>query len=62
MLVISRRKSEKTIVRIPPSTEPQEVVIQIIRPGGGGLVRLGFEAPRSISIVREEIAETGRAA
>lgn len=62
MLVISRKKNQRTFVRIPPSSEPQTVVIQIIRPGGGGLVRLGFEAPAAIEIVREEIAGTGRAA
>lgn len=61
MLVISRKKHEKVIVEIPPSDVPRTLVLQVIRCGGAP-IRLGFEGPEEIRILRSELQGKGRAA
>jgi carbon storage regulator CsrA len=51
MLVLSRRKGEATILETA-----EGVVIRLTVEGARGPVRLGFEAPRSVAIFREEVA------
>jgi carbon storage regulator len=50
MLVLSRRVNEKIVI------PDLDITIQVvsIRPG---VVRLGIEAPRDVSILREELCE-----
>lgn len=54
MLLLTRRKAQHILIRIPPSTEHREVRILTsdLQPH---CVRLGFEAPDEIEIVREEL-------
>jgi carbon storage regulator len=47
MLVLSRKESEQLIIN-------ENIVITVVRIAGGG-VRLGIEAPREVSIRREEL-------
>ncbi len=48
MLVLSRKPGEKILIG-------EDVVVTIVRIGPN-TVRIGIEAPRSMNIVREEIA------
>ena len=52
MLALTRRVSEKFIIG-------NNIVITIVRVEGGQ-VRVGIDAPRDVSIVRDEIAEPKR--
>lgn len=47
MLVLSRKESERLVI-------DENIVITVVRIAGGG-VRLGIEAPREVSIRREEL-------
>lgn len=51
MLVVSRKVNETVICTIPPSTETRTLEVKIVRTTGEN-VRLGFDAPSDISIVR----------
>lgn len=52
MLVLSRRRDEKVLVKVPGLEEEIEVtVVQI----DSSRVRLGFKAPESVTILREEL-------
>lgn len=52
MLVLSRRRDEKILVQVPGVVEPIEVtVVQI----DASRVRLGFNAPESVTILRSEL-------
>jgi carbon storage regulator CsrA len=52
MLVLSRRRDEKVLVKVPGLEEEIEVtVVQI----DASRVRLGFKAPESVTILREEL-------
>lgn len=59
MLVVTRRTNEETVIEIPPSSKTRTMRLRIIR--AAGTVRLGFDAPRDIEIVRDN-AKKGRAA
>lgn len=65
MLVLSRDVQEEVRLKIPPSSDEQEVIVKYIR--GAGKIRIGFDAPPEINIFRPETRdgddhETGRAA
>lgn len=51
MLVIARKRSER--IRIG-----DDVVITIVHIGANN-VRVGIEAPRSVTVLREELSENG---
>ncbi len=54
MLVLSRRRDERILVRVPGIDEKIEVtVVQI----DSSRVRLGFTAPNSVTILRSELTE-----
>ncbi|MFO0879617.1 MAG: carbon storage regulator [Gemmataceae bacterium] len=53
MLVLSRRLDEKIVLPTVPA------VIKVIS-AQSGLVRLGIEAPTSVPILREELAQAGK--
>lgn len=54
MLVLTRRVSEKFIIG-------KDIVITIVRVEGGQ-VRVGIDAPKEVSVVRAEIAESKKMA
>ena len=54
MLVLSRKAGERILIG-------EDVVINIVRIGPN-TVKIGIEAPKSVSIVREELCETVAAA
>jgi carbon storage regulator len=52
MLVLSRRKDEKIFVQVPGVEEPIKItVVQI----DSSRVRLGFDAPPEVTILRSEL-------
>jgi carbon storage regulator len=52
MLVLSRRRDEKVLVKVPGLEEEIEVtVVQI----DSSRVRLGFKAPTNVTILRQEL-------
>lgn len=60
MLVLSRKESESVMIYVPPSTETQIIQIDIPKILAGSVgksprIRLGFEADKSIRIIRKEI-------
>ena len=57
MLVLSRRRDEAIVIRNRFGAEIRLIVVDV----RGNKVRLGFEAPPEISIVREEVRKPGAA-
>lgn len=57
MLVLSRDKWQSVVIRVPPSTEPTEIVVAVVDVRGGDYpkARLGFEAPKETVIHRREV-------
>lgn len=58
MLVISRAREERFVIKVPPSDREQVIVVQVcdVR---GDKVRLGIAADRSIKVLREELRDRG---
>lgn len=61
MLVLSRRKEEKIIITVPPSSVEQKIEVVIVDVSGAvdvmdRRVRLGFDADPEVEIWRKEIA------
>ena len=52
MLVLSRRRDEKIVVKVPGMEEEIEVVVVQI---DQNRVRLGFTAPDQVTILRQEL-------
>ena len=57
MLVLSRRRDEAIVIRNRFGVEIRVLVVDV----RGNKVRLGIEAPRDVSIVREEAQKHGAA-
>jgi len=55
MLVLSRKEGERIVIAVPPSGSETLVAVQVCKVRGETRVRLGFEAPREVAILREEI-------
>jgi len=51
MLVLSRRKDESVIIRLPDGTTIQVMITAV----HGDKVRIGFNAPKEVIILREEV-------
>ena len=49
MLVVSRKVGERILIG-------DRIVVTVVKVGSGG-VRIGIEAPKEMSVVREELAE-----
>ena len=52
MLVLSRKVGERILVG-------DQVTITVVRITGGG-VRIGIEAPKELSVIREELKDSNR--
>lgn len=60
MLVLKRASGERVRLTVPtPSGEPIEVVVTVLDVDGGR-VKLGFEAPTNVKILRGELEEIAR--
>ena len=55
MLVLARTTGEGIVIRIPGYEVP--IVIRVVQAGDSKYIRLGFEAPVDIDIIREEMCE-----
>ena len=58
MLILSRKTDETIVIRVPPSglwTEIRVLIVEI--KSGKDTTRLGFTAPKAVTIHREEIQE-----
>lgn len=56
MLVLSRKPREEVFIDIPPSAEPQRVIVSVESRGVTN-VRLGFAGPRTVRFMRPEVLE-----
>jgi len=56
MLVLSRKQSELVVIRVPPSSETQEIKV-LVTEICGDVALMGFDAPRAVTIHREEVQE-----
>lgn len=54
MLVLSRKKGEGIVIKVPPSKEEQVVNIAVVEIRGDK-VRLGVDAQREVSVHRDEV-------
>jgi carbon storage regulator len=54
MLVLSRKKNEEIVVHLEGQPEPLRIMVVAIR---GDKVRLGLEAPKSVTVHRREVWE-----
>ena len=57
MLVLSRKFGERVVIRRSPGEPEGEIVLMILRRNRDGSIRLGFEAPADVRILREELLE-----
>ncbi len=55
MLVLQLTESQKVILTIPPSTTEQRVEVTMVQVRGKFSARIGFDAPKEIKILREEL-------
>lgn len=56
MLILGRKAGEKVILTLEKPLEAGSTIeVCFSSLGYGGIVRLGFEAPESVSIAREEL-------
>ncbi len=53
MLVLHRTQNQKVFIDVPPSTEPTRIEVQVVDIMGIA-TRLGFTAPRAVSITRDD--------
>jgi carbon storage regulator len=56
MLVLSRHRDESIIIEVPPSTEPQKIVITVVDVRGDK-VRIGCTGNKDVPIHRAEVYE-----
>jgi sRNA-binding carbon storage regulator CsrA len=54
MLVLSRLCGERIVVTVPPSPQPQTVIVCVVDTNRGK-ARIGFEASRDVCVDREEV-------
>lgn len=59
MLLLGRREQEKAFIDVPPSDTPTRIEVLVVDMQRGK-VRLGFTAPRSVAIHREELLPQSR--
>jgi carbon storage regulator CsrA len=52
MLALSRRVGESIVIELPGG---DVVIVKVVSVGGGKTVRLGFDAPDDVEIMRAEV-------
>jgi carbon storage regulator CsrA len=58
MLVLSREINTGIVLQLPTGETVDVMVVDVRDDGHSKQVRLGFEAPRQVAILRAEVAET----
>ena len=53
MLILTRRRNEETVIRTPDGIEISVFVVSL----NGDKVKLGFEAPKAVSVHRREVQD-----
>lgn len=56
MLVLNRKSGETVTVTVPPSSEPTRVQVTLVDIRHGK-ARIGFAAPKSVAIHRQEVQD-----
>jgi len=57
MLVLSRKDQQRTLIQIPgPAGQPVKIWVTVIQ-SMNNKVRLGFDAPPEVLILREEVID-----
>lgn len=56
MLVLSRRKDESIVIRVPPSDKVTEIVVALVEIRGDKS-SLGIQAPDEVKVNRAEVQE-----
>lgn len=60
MLVLSRKENQSIRLTVKPSETPTEIILVVVNERDErGYVRLGFEAPQSVHILRTELIPAG---
>lgn len=54
MLILTRDQGQTTTITVPPSTKPTVIGVRYVDLKSGGRIRLGFSAPPSVGIQRNE--------
>lgn len=54
MLILTRNKEQKILIKVPPSDVEQQIVLKHCGFNQEGEVRFGIDAARSIEVVRIE--------
>ena len=54
MLMLTRREGDAVVIDVPPGPEAQRIVVHYVRDKGGN-ARWGFDADRSVRIMRAEL-------
>lgn len=54
MLILARYSGDEVVITVPPSSEASSIVVKVLK----GSVKLGFEAPDQVNIVRSELLES----
>lgn len=56
MLVLGRKRDETVVITVLPSTEPIVVTVTVVDTTSSK-VRIGFEAPKHVAVMRGEVQE-----
>jgi sRNA-binding carbon storage regulator CsrA len=56
MLALMRNEGENVVIDVPPSSEPTQIIVSLVRIHTATQARLAFMAPKAVQIDREEIA------
>ena len=60
MLVLSRKENQSIRLTVKPSEAPTEITLVVVNDRDKhGYIRLGFEAPQSVHILRTELIPAG---
>lgn len=54
MLVMKSNTGERVTITVPPSAEPTEIVITLTEVCTQNRVRIGYDAPKEVSIHRDD--------
>lgn len=60
MLTLARHAGERITIIVPPSTTPTKITVMQVETAANKS-RLGFDAPREVRILRDEVLERAEA-